>query len=266
MINYSNNYLSLSVFVIFVFALSGCIENTGNLNKTGEIGKENFSKEISTDSLLDMCVKRAYDIRHYEFEEMVKISISGTMNMQISINQNGIVNLKEKRFFVASDFNIMNTVLQAEMYKIDAQIYYAEVKDNKREWKIYTKEDVENKLGFIKYADLFNPDDDYGKKFTSLKNTEKEIVGSELIDGQNCGIVKIYVNTIEVLKEKNLSANEGNSIENLELKLWISKSNGDVMKEYKLMTLKGNNNAITTIEKTTLYKNYNKEVVINPPI
>jgi len=46
----------------------------------------------------------------------------------------------------------------------------------------------------------------------------------------------------------------------------ISKSNKDVIKEYELMTLKGRNNAITTIEKTTSYKNYNKEVVINPQV
>ncbi|PKM92315.1 MAG: hypothetical protein CVU81_01160 [Euryarchaeota archaeon HGW-Euryarchaeota-1] len=272
MINYK--YLLTSglviFFVIFTLVLSGCVENNDNTNNTTNItnNHDNINKEpeISPDSLTDKCVKRAADIQSYEFNEIIKISTSGTMNLQIKIDMNGKVNLKAQKFFAASNFTLLNTLLQSEMYKIDDKIYYATVKDNKKDWKIYKKEDLEEENKFMKYAGLFDADADYSKKFTFLKDgTKKEIAGNELIDGQNCSIVKVYVNTGEVLKEKNLNLTADDNIENFELKLWISK-NGDVMKEYNIMTLKGKNNAVTTIEKTILYKNYNQEVVINPPI
>jgi len=59
---------------------------------------------------------------------------------------NVTVNLKDKKFFTTSNYNILNTVLQSKMYKIDDKIYYAAINNNKREWKIYKKREIRRRI------------------------------------------------------------------------------------------------------------------------
>jgi len=47
-VNYFCNYLPPCMFVIFIPALLGCIGNTDNPNKTGEVSKENLSQVTQT--------------------------------------------------------------------------------------------------------------------------------------------------------------------------------------------------------------------------